>query len=172
MFAVLDRPDKAPPAGGESKPFAYRDLDELENSDIEKYDVFLVEDDTDDRILALKELKKSPYIKNVRFFRNGDELISWFGKKGYYSGNLMRFMPSLILLDIHLPGVSGLDILRQLKEHPATAEIPVIIITEDTSEEAVHQAKKLKANAFISKPIRLENIHSVVETGWGWPDAG
>ena len=136
---------------------------------IEKYNVFLVEDDPDDRMLALKTLRRSQYIQDIHCFKSGDKLIEHFVNEGYYSGNLMRYIPSIVLLDIHVPGTSGIEILKKLKEHPVTNDIPVIIITVDDSSEMVQQARTLQANAFVTKPLNLEQIHQVIYTGWGWP---
>lgn len=136
----------------------------------ERYNIFLVEDDPDDRMLALKTLRQSPYIQDVHCFKSGDKLVEHFISEGYYSGNLLRYIPTLILLDIHIPGTSGIDILKKLKDHPVTNDIPVVIITVDDSDEMIKQAKALKANAFVTKPLDLEQIHQVMYTGWGWPD--
>ncbi len=136
----------------------------------ERYNVFLVEDDIDDRKLAVHTLRKSPFINDIRCFASGDKLIEYFVNEGYYSGNLMRYIPTLILLDIHVPGTDGLEILQRIREHPTTRDMPVIIITGDTSGPAVERARKLRANAFVSKPLHMDQVHQVIYTGWGWPN--
>ncbi len=136
---------------------------------IEKYMVFLVEDDTDDRRQAVSELRKSPFIGEVHCFENGNGLLEYFINKGYYNGNLIRYVPTLVILDIHMPGTGGMDVLRELKTHPLTEDIPVLILTGDTSGKVALEAYKAKANAFITKPLNLEYVHKVINTGWGWP---
>lgn len=135
----------------------------------EQYIVYLVEDDSDDRRQMVHTLRQSPYISDVQCFATGDQLIAHFVKEGYYSGNLMRYLPMLIMLDIYMPGTNGIDMLRYLKEHPLTRDMPVIIITGNVSEEKNREAFKFKANAFLQKPLSLEHVHKVIETGWDWP---
>lgn len=141
----------------------------MKEQDKSQYTVFLVEDDSDDRVQAVQVLKKSPYIYNVHCFVNGDKLLEHFASTGLYSGNAIYHIPTLILLDIHIPGSDGLKILRALKEHPLTEYIPVIILTGDTSNEVALDAYKFRANAFITKPLNLNHVHEVIYKGWGWP---
>jgi CheY-like chemotaxis protein len=131
----------------------------------QQYTVFLVEDDVDDRKLAVQTLRRSPYVYNVHCFKTGDDLIKHFAGTGYYTGHL-RQIPTLIMLDIHIPGTDGLEILRDLKEHPLTEDIPVIILTGDTSNKTALDAYKLKANAFVTKPLVLDHVHEVIHKGW------
>jgi CheY-like chemotaxis protein len=134
-----------------------------------KYTVFLVEDNVDDRDLTVNVLKRSPYIHNIHCFESGNKLLQYLAGQGYYSGGLVPHLPSIILLDIHMPEVNGMEILEELKDHPLTEDIPVIIVTNDVSLEKASEARKLHANAFIAKPIHLDHIHEVIHTGWGWP---
>ncbi len=134
-----------------------------------KFTVFLVEDDSDDRRQAFQELIKSPYIQDVHCFESGDKMIEHFIAKGYYNGNLIRYLPTLIVLDVHIPGNNGLEILRELKNHPLTDKIPVIILTGDTSGELELEAYKFKANAFVTKPLDLKQVHKIIETNKNIP---
>ena len=85
-------------------------------------------------------------------------------------GMVEHVLPNLIILDIHVPGSNGIEILQKLKENPMTEDIPVIVLTGDTSGRAVIDTYKSRANGFISKPLNLEQVHQVIETGWGWPN--
>ena len=134
-----------------------------------QYTVFLVEDDPDDQKFMLGTLQRSPYIYNVHCFTSGNQLIGHIARERYYGGGLIQHLPTMILLDIHIPGASGIDILQELKDHPLTMDIPVIIVTNDLSQESAAKAFELKANAYITKPIHLDRIHEVIDTGWGWP---
>jgi CheY-like chemotaxis protein len=134
-----------------------------------QYTVFLVEDDADDRLQMISALKKSPYIYNIRCFGSGQDLKQHLVEIGYFSNALLHNIPTLVLLDIHMPGASGLRVLQDLKSHPITRDIPVIIVTGDTSVEMTLDAYRHKANAFVSKPIHLDFIHEVIYKGQGWP---
>lgn len=134
------------------------------------YTVFLVEDDADDRTQTLRILRQSPHIHNVHWFESGDRLMAHLVAQGFYADRVAKEIPTLILLDLHLPGTSGMDILRDLKEHPLTQDIPIIVLTNDVSSERVLEAYRLQANAYLPKPVLLGNIHDVIYNGWGWPD--
>jgi CheY-like chemotaxis protein len=135
-----------------------------------QYTVFLVEDDIDDRLQIMKALQRSPFIYNIRCFENGVELKQHLVDIGYFSNGLLRNIPTLILLDIHMPGGSGMRVLRDLKNHPLTRKIPVVIVTGDTSSETTSEAFRLKANAYVAKPIHLDHIHKVMSAGNEWSD--
>jgi chemotaxis family two-component system response regulator Rcp1 len=135
----------------------------------EQYTVFLVEDDADDRRQIAEVLERSPYIHNIHHFGNADALKKHFAQEGYYTDPVLRRIPALILLDLHMPGTGGMDFLRELKGNPLTRDIPVIIITGDSSPWCTQEAFELQASAYVSKPVHLDYIHEVIHTGSGWP---
>lgn len=137
--------------------------------EVAKYTIFLVEDDSLDRNTILQTLQRSPFVHNVHWFDTGDRMLKHFVHEGYYSGNLIQNIPTLVLLDVALPGIDGMEILRRLKENPLTTEIPVAMITGNVSESQAQAAYRLKANAFIQKPLHLDRVHEVMFTGWSWP---
>ena len=139
------------------------------NTEVAKYTVFLVEDDSLDRNIILQTLQRSPYVHNVHWFDSGDLMLKHFVHEGYYNGNVIQNIPTLVLLDVALPGTDGMEILKRLKDNPLTSEIPVVMITGNVTDTAARAAFKLKANAFISKPLHLDRVHEVMFTGWSWP---
>ena len=134
-----------------------------------KYTVFLVEDDSTDRNIILQTLQRSPYVHNVHWFDSGDLMLRHFVHEGYYNGNVLQNIPTMVLLDVALPGTDGMEVLKRLKENPLTCEIPVVMISGNVTDTAARAAFKLKANGFIPKPLHLERVHEVMFTGWGWP---
>lgn len=134
-----------------------------------KFTIFLVEDDSSDRNIILQTLQRSPFVHNVHWFDSGDRMLKHFVWEGYYDGTLIHHIPTMILLDVRLPGTDGMDILKRLKENPLTGDIPVVMITGDVSESRASEAFRLKANAYIGKPLRLDRIHEVMFKGWSWP---
>ena len=139
------------------------------DKDTQRYTIFLVEDDSDDRNITLQTLARSPFVHNVHWFESGDSMLKHFIHEGYYSGTLIHHIPTLVLLDIRIPGTDGMQVLKQLKENPLTRDIPVIMFTGHVSDEKAQEAFKLQANAFIGKPLHLERVHEVMLTGWSWP---
>jgi CheY-like chemotaxis protein len=139
------------------------------NPELTKYTVFLVEDDSMDRNIILQTLQRSPFVHNVHWFETGDRMLKHFVHEGYYSGNIIHNIPTLVLLDVALPGIDGMEILRRLKENPLTCEIPVVMVSGNATESQTLAAFRLKANAFISKPLHLDRVHEVMFKGWSWP---
>lgn len=135
---------------------------------LSQYTVLLIEDDPDDVMQITRTLQRSPYIYNVQTFSSGDEVMAHLVSGGYFSGVHKDVNPVMILLDLNLPGTGGIEILRELKEHPLTADIPIIVITGDVTQQRAFQAYKLHANAYLTKPIHLGQIHDVIYHGEGW----
>ncbi len=137
----------------------------------EEWTVFLVDDDCDDLKLAERVLKGSPYVHDVRCISNsGDlfrELYLW-----HTMGSSAEKQPkSLIILDIHMPGVDGISLLTQLRSNPHTEKIPVMILTGDGGSDKVERTFYMQANGFIVKPLgedHLSHIHRVLEKGDNW----
>lgn len=136
-----------------------------------QYTIFLVDDDPDDRSLTLKELEKSPQVYNVQTFETGDRLMAHLSEDGFYRSRVMQKMPLLVLLDVYMPGTDGLGILGMLRGHPATKDIPVAVVTSDTSARTAMDARLLGASACISKPVRLADIHAMLAGETRLPEA-
>ncbi len=134
-----------------------------------RYTIFVVEDNADDRMEITKTLKKSPYVKHIQTFPTADKLKKHLIENDYFKEGA-RHPETLVLMDVYLPGTTGIELLSEMKLHPATGNIPIIIVTGDTSKEVVQAAHNLKANAYITKPVKLEDVHEVMDTGSGWPD--
>ncbi|MCE9507797.1 MAG: response regulator [Alphaproteobacteria bacterium] len=148
--------------GAQQKAYLHRQVSEKKRRKRDQYTVFLIEDNIDDREQILNTLEKSPYVYNVHCFEKGADLVTYFVNEGYYSSGAARKMRLLILMDIHLPGVDGLEILRDLKAHPMTQNIPMIVITGDTSSKRVEEARQLQVSGYILKPVCLDTIHKAI----------
>jgi two-component system, chemotaxis family, response regulator Rcp1 len=151
-------PDMLPEAGTAAIP----------RLNLPRYTVFLVEDNADDRMQTMRTLKHSPYVKHIQCFPTADQLRQFLVEHAYFREGA-KHPETLVLMDVYLPGTTGIELLSEMKLHPATANIPIIIVTGDTSKEVVQAAHNLKANAYITKPVKLEDVHEVMDTGSGWP---
>jgi CheY-like chemotaxis protein len=135
--------------------------------------VYLVDDDYDDRIYAYSLLRRSSRVTEVRPVKCAESLFKCLDNVGIYDSSVLVYNPSIILLDIHMPGLNGIETLSQIRNHPVTSDIPVILMTSDTSCEKVYDAYRLRANGFLEKPLDLERFHNVMDSGWNWVlDAG
>jgi response regulator RpfG family c-di-GMP phosphodiesterase len=126
------------------------------------YTVFLVDDSRDDLHHMTAILRTSPYIGSVMCFRSAEDMKKHFMIEGYYSGTSQMHRNMIILLDVHMPGLDGLTMLQELKEHPHTAEIPVLLTTSDMSHELENHAQDLRVDGLIPKPMDINHIHDVL----------
>jgi len=136
-----------------------------------KYTIFLVEDDPDDRDLMCQTISQSSMVHNVFWFDSGESLLKHFYEKGYYASSLLHHIPTMILLDIAIPGMDGLSVLKRLKDNPLTKDIPIVMVTGHVSDETTTEAFRRHADAFIAKPLHLDKLHEVMLSGTSWPRA-
>lgn len=125
--------------------------------------ILLVEDTPDDVFLTLRALQRNAITNELVVKKDGMEALQWlFGEGG--SGALPKGLPSLILLDLKLPGLDGLEVLRRIRSHPATRHTPVVVLTSSSVSGDIHSAYDLGANSFIQKPVDFEQFTRAVRT--------
>jgi two-component system response regulator len=123
--------------------------------------VLLVEDNADDERLALRALKGVDGVQQVQVCRDGAEALDFLFCRGEYDGN--RQLPGLVLLDLKLPRVSGLEVLQELRSSDVTRKLPVVLLSSSTEKTDVSNAYKLGANSYIAKPIEFEKFLDMVK---------
>lgn len=123
--------------------------------------ILLVEDNEGDILLTREALESSKYVKEISVARNGKIAIDFLYKKGDYK-NVSS--PNLILLDINLPLKNGIEVLQILKSDNATKHIPIIMLTTSSSEYDVLKSYKYHANAFITKPVDVNEFLDAIAT--------
>jgi CheY-like chemotaxis protein/DNA-binding XRE family transcriptional regulator len=121
-------------------------------------DILLVEEDESDIELALTAFKKAGLKNQIEVLRDGAEALDFLFCKGNYARRRAGNRPQLVLLDLQLPKVNGLDVLRQMKADERTHSIPVVIVASSRKSDHVEQALKLGAEAYILKPIDFQNF--------------
>jgi two-component system response regulator len=124
-------------------------------------DILLVEDNPNDVELTICALQKVLLTNRIHVVRDGAEALDFIFRKGGYSRRQPGGLPQLILLDLRLPKISGWEVLRQLKAHPQTRSIPVVVLTASTSSDDIATSKRLGADGFIVKPVDLTSLSSV-----------
>jgi len=131
--------------------------------------IFLVEDNADDEALTLRALKKNNLSNDVVVARNGQEALDYLFATGDHEGRDLNVMPQLILLDLKLPKVDGLEVLRRLRAHEWTRLLPVVILTSSNEEQDLISGYGLGANSYIRKPVDFNQfIEAVRHLGLYW----
>lgn len=132
-------------------------------------EILLVEDDPDDEALTLRALRKSHLLNKVVVARDGAEALDYMHCKGAYAGRDPSQQPQVVLLDLNLPRISGLQVLRQLRADERTRRTPVVILTTSKEEEDLVASYKLGANSYVRKPVDFGEFAKVVNSiGLHW----
>lgn len=132
-------------------------------------DILLVEDDPADRELTVRAFRKHNLANRLAVVSDGEEALDFlFGREKYVSRNL-NDIPRLLLLDLNLPKVNGLEVLAAVKKDPRTRSIPVVILTTSKQEWDISECYRLGANSYIVKPVDFEKfVEAVRDLGYYW----
>ena len=131
--------------------------------------ILLIEDDSSDIELTVRALEKGRIANNLVVASDGQEALDYIFGKGEYEGRDSSDLPALTLLDLKLPKVSGLDVLRQIRSAPATHRMPVVILTSSREEHDMAAGYDLGVNSYIRKPVDFEHfVHCVAQLGLYW----
>ncbi len=132
-------------------------------------EILLVEDNPTDAELALRALKKNNFASKLMWVKDGAEALDFIFCTGVYSGRKVQDVPKVILLDLQLPKVHGLEVLRRIKEDARTKTIPVVVLTSSKEECDIWNAYQQGANSYISKPVEFDAFHKVIaKLGFYW----
>jgi CheY-like chemotaxis protein len=129
-----------------------------------KLDILLVEDNQDDMDLALHALKREKLANNIFVVRDGEEALDFLFCRGAFTHRSFDHPPKLILLDLKLPKVDGMEVLRQAKSDPRTKTIPVVIMTSSKEERDLVAGYNLGANSYIQKPVDFDQFRETVKS--------
>lgn len=130
--------------------------------------ILMADDDPDDRMLMKEALEENKFPHSVHFVADGAELLDYLYKRGRF-GFEQTFRPNLILLDLNMPKIDGLEVLAYIKADAGLKKIPVIIFTTSVAEQDIIKAYDLGVNSFICKPSGFDKLVEVVrEIGNYW----
>lgn len=138
-------------------------------TDYDKVEVILVEDNPHDAELTLRALKKRGLANNVQVLQDGAEALDFVFCKGRFADREVCALPKLILLDLKLPKVDGLEVLRRIKSDPRTLAVPVVVLTSSQEEMDIMESYKLGVNSYIVKPVDFDKFFdAVANLGFYW----
>lgn len=131
--------------------------------------ILLVEDNADDELLTVRAFKKSNIANEVVVVRDGVEALDWLHGTGEHAGRDTTIDPQLILLDLKLPRLDGLEVLRRIRADERTALLPVVVMTSSQEEEDVIRSYELGANSYLRKPVDFERfVEAAKSVGMYW----
>ena len=141
----------------------------METNFVKDYEVLMVEDNPNDVELTLRAFKKSNLENNVHVVKDGEEALEFVFGTGRYAGRDINFPPKVILLDLKLPKVTGIEVLRKIKGDERTKTIPVVVVTSSQESQDIDECYRLGVNSYIQKPIEFENfVKAVTDVGLYW----
>lgn len=131
--------------------------------------ILLVEDNPNDELLTLRGLKKSNLTNEIVVARDGAEAIDYLFGAGQYSGRDVQKMPVVVLLDLKLPKLDGIDVLRRIRGDERLRFLPVVILTSSRADRDMVDSYQLGANAYVTKPVEYADfIQSIGQLGLFW----
>jgi two-component system response regulator len=125
--------------------------------------ILLVEDDPDDVLLTLRALKKNNICNEVIVAPDGAAALDYHFGTGQYAGRDLGAAPVVTILDLKLPKIDGLEVLRRLRQNPRTALLPVIVLTSSREESDVIASYRLGANSYVRKPVDFAQFNKAVK---------
>ena len=132
-------------------------------------EILLVEDNPTDAELCIRALKKHNLANRLEWVKDGAEALDFLFQRGAYAGQNTRGAPKVILLDLRLPKVDGLEVLREVKADERLRQIPVVVLTSSKEDRDVLESYKLNVNSFVSKPVEFDEFAKVVsDLGMYW----
>lgn len=137
--------------------------------DFDPVDILLVEDNPNDAELAIRALKKQGLANNLYLVEDGAEALDFIFCRGQYEKRKLCKPLKVIFLDLKLPKVSGLEVLREIKNNPKTKSLPVVIVSSSKEDPDIKTAYELGANSYVVKPVDFDGfITALTNTGLFW----
>jgi len=131
--------------------------------------ILLVEDNPDDVELTMRAFKQNNISNKVIVAKDGAEALDYLFGQGVYAGRDIKDMPIIILLDLKLPKISGMEVLKTIRQNEFTKLIPVVILTSSTQEEDLFNGYKLGANSYVRKPVDFNQfVEAIKALGLYW----
>jgi len=124
--------------------------------------ILLVEDNSDDEVLIVRALQKQSIADEIIAVRDGAEALEYLLRTGQYAGRDASDCPTVVLLDLKLPKVDGLEVLRRLRANDHTKHIPVVVLTSSDDQRDINESYRLGANSYVRKPVNFDQFQEAV----------
>ncbi|MEO5643465.1 MAG: response regulator [Bacteroidia bacterium] len=135
----------------------------------DEVEILFAEDGRDDAILTIRALKKSGLADNLHHVKDGAEAVDFLFCKGKYAERNPANNPRLILLDLKMPKLTGMQVLQKIKEEPKLKSIPVVVLTSSKEDPDVQKCYELGANSYIVKPVDTDKFfNAITDLGLYW----
>jgi CheY-like chemotaxis protein len=125
--------------------------------------ILMADDDDDDRMLAQEALEECRLANDLRFVKDGEQLMDYLFRRGDYADPDSAPRPGLILLDLNMPRKDGREALREIKAEAEFRQIPVVVLTTSKAEEDVYRSYDLGASSYITKPVTFDSLVEVMK---------
>jgi len=132
--------------------------------DLEDLEILLVEDNPTDAELTMRALKRKNLANQLVWVKDGEEALEFIYAKGKFEDRDPEDLPKLILLDLRMPKVDGLEVLKQIKADEQTSKIPVVVLTSSKEDRDIVESYKLGVNSYVSKPVEFDEFIEAVST--------
>ncbi len=137
--------------------------------DNDAVEILLVEDTATDAELTVRALKKHSLVNSLVWVKDGAEALDFLFGTGAYEGRNCAHLPKVVLLDLRLPRISGIEVLRRIKNDKRTSTIPVVVLTSSKEDVDIEECYRLGVNSYITKPVSFDEFVKVVsELGLYW----
>jgi two-component system response regulator len=131
--------------------------------------ILLVEDNADDELLTQRALRKNNILNELVVVRDGQEALDYLFGQGAFAGRDLDLQPQVILLDLNLPKIGGIDVLKRLRADPRTDKLPVVVLTSSQEDDDVVRSYQHGANSYVRKPVDfVQFTESVRQLGLYW----
>jgi len=135
----------------------------------QEIEVLLVEDNASDAEMTIRALKKNNLVNKLLHLKDGAEALDFIFAEGEYSGRQMENLPKVILLDLKMPKVSGIEVLRRIKTDERTRKIPVVVLTSSKEDPDIQACYALGVNSYVVKPVDFNEFQKAIsELGLFW----
>jgi CheY-like chemotaxis protein len=138
-------------------------------TDYDDVEILLVEDSDSDAEMTMRAFKRSNFVNRLYRVRDGVEALDFVMCRGAFADRDANQMPKVLLLDLKMPRLNGLDVLRELKSRPETKAIPVVVMTSSHQDRDIEQCYQLGVNGYVTKPVQFDSFsEAIANIGMYW----